>query len=158
MKRHLRYSIHIAVGTVACALLLTCVACDKGTSRVLPDELVDFWTTDGNRYHGRFLELTKAYVILGEGKGSARVHAIRKVEAKPTGDTITYTIYSEDSEDGSDVLILEYSPVNGGQFQFASQRGVLWKRCRGELCGIEDMLERRSGATPEANPSKDIRE
>ncbi len=121
-------------------ILLACVGCNNNSHQFLPDELSGFWTTNDSRYQGRFIELSNAYVIVGPGDGSADVQRITDVKSVASGSDITYTIASKDTNGADTQLVLVFENVNGGQFELGNQRGMIWKRCKGEQCGVEDKM------------------
>ncbi len=126
--------------TLVLAILLIFVGCNGNNLRLLPAELSGIWTTDAPRYQGRFLELSQAYVIIGVGDGSVDLQRIVHVESVASGNETTYTVFSKDSDGMDAKLIIVFKHDNGGQFQLGNQSGIIWKKCIGEQCGIEDKL------------------
>ena len=110
-------------------LLLATAACNRNATHLLPKELVGFWTADEPRYKGRFLELYRAYVILGTGPGEVpQVQIVDSVEATPDGDHVVYKIGSTDLNGIQYNLTLLYRPTGEGTILFKHQESVLWKR------------------------------
>jgi hypothetical protein len=67
-------------------LLSASVGCNRSDVKGLPSDVVGYWTTNDARYHGRFLELNRAFVIIGAGKkGSPSVQIIDRIESQPRG-------------------------------------------------------------------------
>ncbi len=122
------------------SILFAFVGCNGSNPRLLPGELSGLWTTDSPQYQGRFLELRRAYVIVGVGDGSVDLQRIMHVGSVASSDGITYIVLSKDSEDMDTKLIIVFKNDEGGQFQLGNERGIIWKRCKGEQCGIEDKL------------------
>lgn len=121
-------------------IMFAFVGCNGNNPRLLPDELSGLWTTDAPLYQGRFLELSRPYIIVGVGDGSVDLQRIMHVESAALGDQVTYTVLSKDAQGMDTKLIIVFKSTDGGQFQLGSQSGIIWKRCRGEKCGIEDKL------------------
>jgi hypothetical protein len=110
-------------------LLLACLGCSRENPMILPDQLNGFWTTDVPRYQDRFLEFDRVYVFIGVGRLQVpTLQMVDKVEAEPAGKETTYTIYSSDLEGNSYQMTLQFNPLNGGEIQLKSQRGIVWKR------------------------------
>lgn len=78
--------------------------------------------------------------IVGVGDGSVDLQRIMHVGSVASSDGITYIVLSKDSEDMDTKLIIVFKNDEGGQFQLGNERGIIWKRCKGEQCGIEDKL------------------
>ena len=121
-------------------ILLIFVGCNGNNLRVLPAELSGIWTTDDPRYQGRFLELSQAYVIVGVGDGSVDLQRIMHVKSVASGVETTYTVFSKESDGTNVKLIIVFKHDDGGQFQLGNQSGIIWKKCIGKRCGIEDKL------------------
>jgi hypothetical protein len=112
----------------ALALLLVGLGCSHSNVKVLPSDLVGYWTTNDVHYRGRFLELNRAFVIIGAGeKGSPGVQMIDRIESQPLPDGTSYTIYSTTQEGMHDQLTIEFRPANGGEIRFQHE-GAVWKR------------------------------
>src|SRR5208337_3117297 len=109
-------------------LLFTAVGCNHKTAHLLPNELVGFWTADEPRYQGRFLELYRAYVIIGTGEQIPKVQAVDSVETLPHGDHIIYRISSTDLAGVQYKMALRYSPAHGGEIRFPHMEDVVWQR------------------------------
>ena len=110
------------------ALLLACIGCNSTNPRILPDQVVGFWTTDAVGYRGRFLELTNAFVIVGAGEnGSPRVQLIDEVVVEKNNTATTYTIYSTSLDGTQDRMTLQFDPRHGGEIRLKNQGG-LWTR------------------------------
>ena len=109
-------------------LLLLSMACNRENPRLLPDKLVGFWTTDALHYEDRFLELDKAYVIIGTGAHEVPiVQAISKVQGDENGSEAAYAIYSTDQQGNAYQMMVLFNPANGGEIRFKNQPGM-WKR------------------------------
>jgi hypothetical protein len=109
--------------------LLATVGCNRNATHLLPKELVGFWTADEPRYKGRFLELYRAYVILGTGAGEVpQVQIVDSVEADPDGDHVAYKIASTDLNGVQYNMTLLYKPAGEGVILFKHQENILWKR------------------------------
>jgi hypothetical protein len=109
-------------------LLSASVGCNRSDVKGLPSDVVGYWTTNDARYHGRFLELNRAFVIIGAGKkGSPSVQIIDRIESQPLPDGTSYTIYSTTQEGMHDQLTIEFRPANGGEIRFQHE-GAVWKR------------------------------
>jgi hypothetical protein len=110
-------------------LLVLTLGCNGRNPRILPDEVIGFWTPDAVSYRGRSIELMNVFVIVGVGeKGSPSLLMIDRVVAEPNVTGTTYTIYATTIEHTSDQLSLQFDPHNGGEIRFKNQQGVLWKR------------------------------
>jgi hypothetical protein len=110
-------------------LLLATVGCNRNATHLLPKELVGFWTADEPRYKGRFLELYRAYVILGTGPGEVpQVQIVDSVEADPDGDHVAYKISSTDLNGVQYNMTLLYKPAGEGVILFRHQENISWKR------------------------------
>jgi hypothetical protein len=110
-------------------LLLACLGCSRDNPKILPDQLNGFWVTDVPRYQDRFLEFDRVYVFIGVGSPQVpTLQMVDKVEAEPAGKETTYTIYSSDLQGNSYQMTLQFNPLNGGEIQLKSQRGIVWKR------------------------------
>ena len=120
-------------------ILIACVGCTS-SHMLLPDELSGFWTTSDFRYQGRFIELSNAYIIVGPGDGSADVQRIKHIDLLISGAETTYTIFSEGADGTNSKWTVIYENTNGGQLRLGNERGMVWKRCYGEQCGVEDKL------------------
>lgn len=102
--------------------------CSKNKQNLLPSQLAGFWTTDAPKYHGRFLELNRAFVIIGTGlENPPSVQIVDSITIHPEQQDLTLTIYSSDVETGQDELTLQFSPANGGEIRFPHQPEV-WTR------------------------------
>jgi hypothetical protein len=105
------------------------VGCNRKATHLLPKELVGFWTADEPRYKGRFLELYRAYVILGTGPGEVpQVQIVDSVEADPDGDHVAYKISSTDLNGVQYNMTLMYKPAGEGIILFKHQENIFWKR------------------------------
>ena len=110
-------------------LLLTTLGCHHTNVNLLPKELVGFWTTDEPMYADRFVELYRAYVIIGTGsKEVPKVQAVDSVEAKQEGDSTVYTISSSDLSGATYKMILLYKAGGGGELRFRHMENLVWKR------------------------------
>jgi hypothetical protein len=112
-------------------MLLLCLGCNRHRSLTLPADLAGVWTSDDPRYHDRFFELWPTFVIVVTGPGNpASVQWIRKVEAKPQGDSSAFTVYSTDYSQHTDYqMVLQFNPANGGEIRFGNEPQI-WKRRR----------------------------
>jgi hypothetical protein len=111
------------------SLLLLTLGCSTRNPRVLPNEVVGFWTTDAISYKGRSIDLMNAFVIVGAGdRGSPSLLIIDRVEVEPSVTGTTYTIYSTTTEHTRDQLSVQFDPRNGGELHFKNQPGVSWRR------------------------------
>jgi hypothetical protein len=109
-------------------LLFTCLGCNRENPRLLPRQLVGFWTTDEARYEGRFLELYTAFVIIGTGTGQApQVQMVDNVKVEPLGDETAYTISSTDLDGVHCEMALRYNPARGGEIHFTNSSAT-WRR------------------------------
>jgi hypothetical protein len=91
--------------------------------------MVGYWTTDEPRYHGRFLEMNQAYVIIGAGEnGTPGVQTIDRVESAPMPEGTRCTIYSTTRDGVHDQLTIDYDSHNGGEVRFENQPDVVWRR------------------------------
>jgi hypothetical protein len=95
--------------------------------------LIGYWTTNAPSYRGRFLELDRAYVIIGAGEnGSPGVQVIDRVVSAPvtdgSGAATSYTIYSTTPAGIHDQFTIDYDSTNDGEIRFHNQRDVVWKR------------------------------
>jgi hypothetical protein len=112
-------------------LLFTATGCNRNATNLLPSQLVGFWTTDEPRYQGRFLELYRAYVIIGTGPGDVpKVQAVDSVEASQDGDHMVYKIASTDMSGVQYRMTLLYRPAGDGEILFRHEENILWKRHR----------------------------
>jgi hypothetical protein len=112
------------------ALPLALLACNRAP-RTLPDQLTGFWTAEGTRFNGRFMELSKAYVIIGAGEqGSPGVQTIDRVESLPDGGTTLYTIYSTTQSGLHDQFTITFDPHNNGEIRLKNAGDVVWKRLK----------------------------
>jgi hypothetical protein len=110
------------------ALLLASLGCNRGDVKGLPSQLAGYWTTNDARYHGRFVELNRAFVIIGAGeKGSPSVQIIDRIDSQPSPDGTSYTIYSTTQDGMHDQLTIEFSPNHGGEIRLQHE-GAVWKR------------------------------
>jgi hypothetical protein len=110
-------------------LLLATIGGHQTNANLLPQDLVGFWTTDEPRYQGRFLELYRVYVILGNGSEQGpQVETVDSVEVKPDREYIAYTISSSDLAGTRDKMTLLYTPKNGGEIRFSHQENRVWRR------------------------------
>ncbi len=117
------------IPAVLLLLLAATVGCNRNATHLLPKELVGFWTADEPRYKGRFLELYRAYVILGTGPGEVpQVQIVDSVEADTEGDHVAYKIASTDLNGVQYNMTLMYKPAGEGVILFKHQENILWKR------------------------------
>ena len=130
------------LSTYVLLTLLACVGCSSTNSKTIPKQLVGLWTTDAPRYRGRFLELHEAYIIVGTGDGAADMQRVSHVESKAADYGTIYTIYSKDAEDMENQLSIIFKNDDGGQLYLANQNEMIWKKCKGEQCGVEDKITR----------------
>lgn len=102
--------------------------CSGNKQNLLPSQLAGFWTTNAPKYHGRFLELNRAFVIIGSGPDNPpSVQIVDSVTIHPEQQDLSLTIYSSDVETGQNELTLQFSPANGGEIRFPHQSEV-WTR------------------------------
>jgi len=98
-------------------------------SRILPDTLVGFWTTENPRYQDRFIELDNVYLFIGVGTRQVpRLQVVNKFKAVQAGNETTYTIYSTDMQGVGNQMTFKFSTANGGEIEFNNQGGVVWSR------------------------------
>jgi hypothetical protein len=108
-------------------LLSASVGCNRGNVQRLPAQLAGYWTTDDASYHGRFLELGPAYVIIGAGeKGTPSVQTIDRIESRPSPDGTSYTIYSTGQDGVHNQLTIMFAPRHGGEIRFQHEDAV-WR-------------------------------
>jgi len=119
----------ISLSLTILSLLLTTIGCEHKTTYLLPNDLVGFWTADEPRYEGRFLELYRAYVIIGTGSTEVpKVQGVNSVEAVPEGDHIAYHVLSTDLAGVQYKMTLFYTPARGGEIRFKHMENITWKR------------------------------
>lgn len=121
-----------AITKIISVLLLLAIACMSSgcnNSRILPDALVGFWTTENPRYRDRFIELDNVYLFIGVGTRQVpKLQVVNKFKAMQAGNETTYTIYSKDMQGVGDQMTFKFRPANGGEIEFSNQRGVVWRR------------------------------
>ncbi len=118
---------------ISALLLLVCAGCNRGGSGMLPPELVGHWTTVSAAYHGRFLELSPTYVIIGAGEqGSPDVQTVDRVDALPADGGTLYTIHATTREGLHNQIVLQFNPREGGEIRIKNQTEVVWKRVEGQ--------------------------
>ena len=109
-------------------LLSASVGCNRSNVKGLPSQVTGYWPTNDVRYRGRFLELNRAFVIIGAGKkGTPSVQIIDHIESQPLPEGTSYTIYSTTQDGMHDQLTIEFRPVNGGEIRLQHEAAV-WKR------------------------------
>jgi hypothetical protein len=114
-------------------LAIACMASGCNNSRILPNTLVGFWTTENPRYPDRFIELDNVYLFIGLGPRQVpKLQVVDKFKAVQAGNETTYTIYSKDMQGVGDQMTFKFSPANGGEIVFNNQRGVVWRRFPGQ--------------------------
>jgi hypothetical protein len=94
----------------------------------LPDELVGVWKTSDPKYADRYLDLTRATIIFGTGKGTIDVNFISNVEKMFQDKAILYTVYFHRSEGEEDNVSFYYDPRNGGIIKFKNQTHIAWMK------------------------------
>jgi len=119
--------------SVPLLLVIACMASGCNNSRILPDTLVGFWTTQSPRYQDRFIELDNVYLFIGvDTRQVPRLQVVNKFKAVQAGNETTYTIYSTDMQDVGNQMTFKFSPANGGEIEFNNQGGVVWRRFPGQ--------------------------
>jgi hypothetical protein len=119
----------ISLSVILLFSLVATLGCQHSNVSLLPKDLVGYWTTDEPQYADRFVELYRAYVIVGTGsKEVPQVQAVDSVEAKPDGDGTVYTISSSDLSGASYKMTLLYTPKRGGELRFRHMESMVWKR------------------------------
>jgi hypothetical protein len=108
--------------------LFACLGCNQANPRLLPTQLVGFWTADDSRYQGRFLELYTAFVIIGTGPhDNPQVQMVDRVKTEQLGTETSYTITSTDLSGSHYEMELRFDPARGGEIRFANSRAT-WTR------------------------------
>lgn len=119
--------------SISLLLAIACMASGCNNSRILPNTLVGFWTTENPRYHDRFIELDNVYLFIGLGPRQVpKLQVVDKFKAIEDGNETTYTIYSKDLQGLGDQMTFKFRPANGGEIEFNNQRGVVWRRFPGQ--------------------------
>jgi hypothetical protein len=119
--------------SISLLLSLACLASSCNDSRILPNKLVGFWTTENPRYQGRFIELDNVYLFIGVGPRQVpKLQVVDRFKAVQAGSEITYTVYSTDLQGVSDQMTFHFSPANGGEIELNNQRGIVWRRNQDE--------------------------
>ena len=110
-------------------LLFSITGCSRKAAYLLPNDLVGLWTANDTLYKGRFVELYRAYVIIGTGSTDVpKVQAVNSVEAASEGDHIVYRVLSTDLAGVQYKMTLLYTPARGGEICFKHMEGITWKR------------------------------
>src|SRR5215472_15756782 len=99
-----QYRTMRAVGTALVFMgIVICGGCDRQRGNLLPRQLVGVWTTDDPRYKDRFLELSRAFVIIVTGRDhTPSVQLIDHVETTQHGSEMLFTVYSTDHSSGEE--------------------------------------------------------
>jgi hypothetical protein len=136
-------------------LLLTTVGCQRKGAYLLPNDLVGFWTADDPLYQGRFLELYRAYVIIGTGSAQIpTVQAVNSVLADPEGDHIVYHVLSTDLAGVQYKMTLLYTPAGGGEIRFKHMENITWKRRSEDKKAPSDQSQQSPAHNPLPAPRK----
>ena len=134
----------ITPGAILLLALMATLGCHHASVNLLPKDLVGYWTTDEPLYADRFVELYRAYVIIGTGsKDVPQVQAVDSVEAKQEGDGTVYTISSSDLSGATYKMTLLYKPIGGGELRFRHMENMVWKR------RIENNSQSQSVSSPQ---------
>lgn len=139
-------------------LLFTAVGCQKKGAYLLPNDLVGFWTADDPLYQGRFLELYRAYVIIGTGSAQIpTVQAVNSVQADPEGDHVVYHVLSTDLAGVQYKMTLLYTPAHGGEIRFKHMENITWKRRGEDNKAASDQSQKTPAHNPPPTPRKQAR-
>lgn len=98
----------------------------------LPSALEGTWTTDDERYEGRFFELTRTSVVIGTGDGRASSYPIAAVIL--TDDEQGRAIHVVEYLDGAmtHTMAFYFSTAEpGGTVRMKNQPTIVWRKPRG---------------------------
>ncbi len=95
--------------------------------RVMPDELLGFWSTADERYANRALEIQKSSLVFHTGDGGYTTHPIQQV-SKVESDTLTLYEIDYLQDDVVFTLSFFYEPAPVDKIRFENQREIEWSR------------------------------
>lgn len=95
--------------------------------RVMPDELLGYWTTTSARYAGRALEIQKSSLIFHTGDGGFTTHPVQQVRSQ---ESDTLALYRVDylADDVVYTLSFYYQPAPFDRIRFENQLEMVWSR------------------------------
>ncbi len=129
MSRFLRHRRHGVATPILLLLTLFLLACNRQKApTTLPVQMAGEWRTDEARYHGRFIRLETSRVTFGLGSEAPDKTETVEDVVTPKESPMDYNVRLKTDDGSPDMIMLQFTPANGGELRFKNQPRIVWKR------------------------------